>query len=340
MAPGARLMFFWRPVGGTAAGCQWTKPQDGQAVVLLPACLQKLLRSACQIAASAHLSTARARLPSVAPDIWSAAGPHVEHAFCSCACMVRIPISRKAGKVPLRLLLLLLLGRLVAIRDALLLGSGQQSWLGTLPLRRGLAQLAATGDAEAGLATKELLQALGRELWLAAEEVIEEPAPNCEWLAAKRSLKEMSASLASSAKKVKGQAQFAKCPRMLAFDALTRASEGLLRATKLFSPSTFYMPPDPRATKSYRGEWSDAAKSSSSFPGWSPVPEPEAVKLGSPEAKLVAEVLKEIEEASDQGRRSSVLRQLIRKLHPDQNPGREKEVLPAFNFVQRLRERE
>lgn len=307
-------------------------------------------------------------------------------------------------KVPLQLLLLLLVGC-------------GQSWLGTLPIRRGLAPLAATNDAQAepGLVTEELLQALGRELWLAAEEMLEasaqlvnsdlvnsrelppralgaggialqtaadtvldgdwestmgelegaavsfggylpeaafqglvdlfsyeEPVPDCEWPAAQRSLKEISARLASSAGRVRGKASAdaaSSNPRVLAFEALTRASEGLLRATKLFAPSTFYMPPDPRATQGPRADWSEAE--ASSFPGWGPAPEPERTKPGSPEAKLVAEVLKEIEEASGQGlrRRSSVLRRLIRKLHPDQNPGREKEVLPAFNFVQRLRER-
>ncbi|CAE8716699.1 unnamed protein product, partial [Polarella glacialis] len=36
--------------------------------------------------------------------------------------------------------------------------------------------------------------------------------------------------------------------------------------------------------------------------------------------------------------RRAILRELARQYHPDRNPGREMEVLPAFLYVQRLRE--
>mmetsp|Transcript_93820 Transcript_93820/g.247777 ORF Transcript_93820/g.247777 Transcript_93820/m.247777 type:complete len:98 (+) Transcript_93820:2-295(+) len=62
-----------------------------------------------------------------------------------------------------------------------------------------------------------------------------------------------------------------------------------------------------------------------------------ATKLGLGALSTVFSVQEELEMVTDESGKNTVLRRLVRDLHPDQNPGRETEVIPAFQLVQKLR---
>ena len=103
------------------------------------------------------------------------------------------------------------------------------------------------------------------------------------------------------------------------------------------------MPVDPRFSRGERGEWSDQQNFNNFYSGWaSPSPDAQLTDEappGTPAAKLVESIKLELEDATAGGpkERRSLLRQLVRRLHPDQNPGKEAEVMPAFRYIQRLR---
>lgn len=157
----------------------------------------------------------------------------------------------------------------------------------------------------------------------------EEPVPECGWPAASASLWNLGARLQSFAEKVSSKPML----NVRAGDSLAAAAEALDLAARLFVAGGFKMPSDPREVG----------------PQWSPqewvstLQEQEPVLVaGSYAAALLAEVKAELQRVAADGpkARRSVLRQLVRRTHPDQNAGHETEVLPVLSYVQELRERE
>ena len=169
------------------------------------------------------------------------------------------------------------------------------------------------------------------------EQLCQEPIPECEWKSARRSFRLLSRNLLSIAE------QLSETSSTLA-ESVRYAGEKLRRAGKLFVAGGFQMPVDPRFSRGERGEWGQ--QTYNSFYGWGE-PSPEAqleeeAPAGTPAAQLVESIKVEVADASAGGEKElrTVLRQLVRRLHPDQNPGKEAEVLPAFRYIQRLRSQE
>ncbi|CAE8623823.1 unnamed protein product [Polarella glacialis] len=176
----------------------------------------------------------------------------------------------------------------------------------------------------------------------------EVPVPKCEWVSASASLGQLSGSLAQASRWVVDKSRdvlVGSTSTQEASDGMQRASDILRRAMRLFVAGDFYTPEDPRRSRGERGEPGRAA--------WGQVPpswgsaaggrsDLEMPAPGSPAAKLLADIRTELEQTSsgDAAAWRAKLRQLVRRLHPDQNPGKEAEVLPAFQLVQSLREEE
>ena len=164
----------------------------------------------------------------------------------------------------------------------------------------------------------------------------QEPIPECEWSSARQSLRGLSRNLRSVAERI------GEFSTPLA-ESLRYAADRLRRAGKLFVAGGFQMPVDPRFSRGERGEWSDQQNFNNFYSGWaSPSPDAQLADEappGTPAAKLVESIKLELEDATAGGpkERRSLLRQLVRRLHPDQNPGKEAEVMPAFRYIQRLR---
>ncbi|CAL1158274.1 unnamed protein product [Cladocopium goreaui] len=158
----------------------------------------------------------------------------------------------------------------------------------------------------------------------------EEAMPSCEWQRAKSSLRRLSKNLADVAEKLSGGE---------VVNSLKRSSEFLSSAARLFVPGGFEMPPDPRIYRGPRGETQRDFYGSFYVP-----PEKQYVEdapPGSPAAKILETVQRELAEAgSSSSARRQVLRRLVRRLHPDQNRGKEEEVTPAFRYIQRIRSEE
>mmetsp|Transcript_33564 Transcript_33564/g.62883 ORF Transcript_33564/g.62883 Transcript_33564/m.62883 type:complete len:322 (-) Transcript_33564:152-1117(-) len=167
----------------------------------------------------------------------------------------------------------------------------------------------------------------------------EEPMPECEWRSASNSLRALSRNLNNIAEK------FGDSSNMLA-EGVRYAGERLRRASRLFSPGGFVMPPDPRFSRGDRGTWTSERTWNDNWGNFNgqarpPAPEEEAPPPGSPAARRLESVKQEVAEVGEGPRqRRALLRQLIRRLHPDQNKGKEAEVMPAFRYVQRLRSQE
>lgn len=161
----------------------------------------------------------------------------------------------------------------------------------------------------------------------------EEAMPSCEWQRAKSSLRRLSKNLADVAEKL------SRLSGGEVVNSLKRSSEFLSSAARLFVPGGFEMPPDPRIYRGPRGETQRDFYGSFYVP-----PEKQYVEdapPGSPAAKILETVQRELAEAgSSSSARRQVLRRLVRRLHPDQNRGKEEEVTPAFRYIQRIRSEE
>ncbi|CAE7943157.1 nadsyn1 [Symbiodinium sp. KB8] len=152
----------------------------------------------------------------------------------------------------------------------------------------------------------------------------EEPIPECEWSSARQSFRGLSRNLFSIADRL-GQSS-----NPLA-ESLRYAGEKLRSAGKLFVEGGFQMPKDPRFSRGERGEWSSQSQQSyygNFYSSTGPSPEAqlaEEAPPGTPAAKLVESIRLEIEDADAGGpqERRALLRKLVRRLHPDQNPGKE-----------------
>lgn len=126
---------------------------------------------------------------------------------------------------------------------------------------------------------------------------------------------------------------------------------GLLReAGDLFEAGSYYMPRDPRgarvaAEQDVHGfyeddEYGDEEYDEDEYIGKAYDGEEhdgDGEQGGYVEARL-AEIKELLERANSQGplARKRLLRRLVRESHPDQNPGRELQVLPVFNYVLRM----
>lgn len=154
----------------------------------------------------------------------------------------------------------------------------------------------------------------------------EEPVPECAWAPASASLRNLGTRLQGFAERVSRK----PVRNVRAGDSLAAAAEALEAAARLFVAGGFKMPPDPREV---------GPQYAAGFT--LPEQEPNLV-AGSYAAVLLAEVKAELERVATDGpkARRSVLRQLVRRTHPDQNAGHEAAVLPVLRYVQELRERE
>ncbi|CAK9090169.1 unnamed protein product [Durusdinium trenchii] len=139
----------------------------------------------------------------------------------------------------------------------------------------------------------------------------EEPIPSCEWKAGSRSLRRLSRNLENVISRL-GEGEVV--------NSLLRAAEAFRDAGQLFTGS-FKMPPDPRIYRGPRGQTPRDFYGSFYQP-----PEPQYVEdapPGSPAGQLLQSVAAELEaETTSEGRRL-LLRRLVRKLHPDQNRGKD-----------------
>lgn len=154
----------------------------------------------------------------------------------------------------------------------------------------------------------------------------EEPVPECAWAPASASLRTLGMRLQGFAEKVSRRPVLNVC----AGDSLAAAAKALEAAARLFVAGGFKMPADPREVGP---QWNNVFML--------PEQEPNLV-AGSYAAALLTEVNAELERVATEGpkARRSVLRQLVRLTHPDQNAGHEAEVLPVLRYVQELRDRE
>jgi len=161
----------------------------------------------------------------------------------------------------------------------------------------------------------------------------EEPVPSCEWEAASTSLQKLSMDVIRVyARASKPNSPFYNEEAAAAFRS---AIETLRRATKLFEAGGFYLPDDPRVFK--ETEWQDV--SSSAISGAAPsLDESEITDFAKDLLRRVEEDLRIAATADSPAlERRRVLRRLMREVHPDQNPGREEEVLPVFRYLQQVR---
>eukprot|EP00929_Paragymnodinium_shiwhaense_P096767 TRINITY_DN58453_c0_g1_i1.p2 TRINITY_DN58453_c0_g1~~TRINITY_DN58453_c0_g1_i1.p2 ORF type:complete len:250 (-),score=68.21 TRINITY_DN58453_c0_g1_i1:653-1294(-) len=172
-----------------------------------------------------------------------------------------------------------------------------------------------------------------------------EPVPSVAWPGAQTSLISLAAYFKAIGGRLPANSEFEDAK--VAFE---RAASVCARSSDLFAPGRFYMPRDPRLVDKTPNVWD--------LSGWDGVSASAAADefellrrevlqetiqaaraaqnvAAEAEAKLRA-VDRELQEASSDARRQ-VLSRLVRQLHPDSNAGREKEVLPAFQYAQRLR---
>lgn len=159
-----------------------------------------------------------------------------------------------------------------------------------------------------------------------------EPVPSCEWRAASQSLLSLGTYLRMAAERVRRNPDLRS--REQASGGLAASAAALEGAARLFQPGGFFVPPDPRdpwpkdSEPFVAGPWKSDAFA-----------EPQLVP-GSYAARLLEEVREELSRASGAAQRRSALRRLVRRSHPDQNPGHEDEVIPILEYVQGMRERE
>eukprot|EP00434_Breviolum_minutum_P013366 symbB.v1.2.011777.t2/scaffold750.1/size323489/29 len=144
----------------------------------------------------------------------------------------------------------------------------------------------------------------------------DEPIPACEWKAAKSSLRRLSGNLVNVAGRLsEGEI----------VNSLRRAADFLQSAAQIFMAGGFEMPPDPRIYRGPRGETQRDFYGSFYVP-----PEKQYVEdapPGSPAAEILEKVQRELAEAgSSRSARRQALRRLVKRLHPDQNRGKEEEV--------------
>jgi len=190
-----------------------------------------------------------------------------------------------------------------------------------------------------------------------------EPVPQCEWQAASASLRSLSSNIAYIAplllRSTTGQ------NRDDASAALSTAVEVLNKAMRLFEPGSFYMPPDPRDAAARAGRGRAWQTSGSRRAPWERDSEDNfadpSLKFKEMQETLRSDVLSGRNVGSDvvsfidridaelssveslpkdqlSRARQGILRKFLIELHPDQNRGREDEVIPAFRYVQSLRE--
>lgn len=182
-----------------------------------------------------------------------------------------------------------------------------------------------------------------------------EPAPSCEWLNAKASLRFLGDQLDSETLNIlRGLSGMQREEVELSLLAVT---EKLRKAARLFEPGGFYMPIDPRdpVVRAGRGFAREPERRPFGW-GWDPEEtRKESAQRAKAEAHLVeavaaaqaageaavlllARVGEHLEAAEERKERRALLRKLVLELHPDQNPQREQEVMPTFRYVQQLRD--
>jgi len=157
--------------------------------------------------------------------------------------------------------------------------------------------------------------------------------PSCEWGSASDSLRSLGGYLRTASMRVKRNRSLRF--REKASEGLATSAAALEAAARLFQPGGFFMPPDPRDIR--------PQEQAGPFPGasWALEPNTEPqMAPGSYGARLLQEVREELGRAVDYAERRAALRRLVRRSHPDQNPGHEEEVLPVLRYVQDLRERD
>ncbi|CAK0838736.1 unnamed protein product [Prorocentrum cordatum] len=145
-----------------------------------------------------------------------------------------------------------------------------------------------------------------------------------------------------------------------ALESIGVASERFKAASRLFQPGGFRLGPDPRTPASRAGvggrrtpdgdpfgsAWREedseadeqARQSRAKEEEYRRTAEMEANVVGARARELLEKVESELAEAQQESERRIVLRRLVRELHPDVNQDRQEEVMPAFTFVQGLRE--
>lgn len=200
----------------------------------------------------------------------------------------------------------------------------------------------------------------------------EEPAPECEWRAAKRSVAYLGRCIEAKAPEILGKMDGAFQEE--SETALAVCVEALIYAMDIFEPGGFFMPADPRDRYSRVGRGAPREPQEFTF-RWQQrtgraqesnrrqqylqnernrqLSRQQAMRQKAASAiagdayatALLVKVDTELEAADalqneerrEKARRSA-LRRLLRDLHPDQNPNKETEVMPVFEYVQSLRE--
>lgn len=180
-----------------------------------------------------------------------------------------------------------------------------------------------------GIALRGAAEALLGEQWIEAEQLLGCLPSSCSELFPKEHLEVLQMLLAWAAARP-AEATMPDARKALAAlsQALESASDTFDQALQNFlldaaaalrSAARIFTPPKPAFEASYI-----ASNFDQSNQRFSPQSEIRAIE------QAVASV--------PSGQRRTLLRELARKYHPDRNPGREMEVLPAFLHVQRLRE--
>jgi len=181
-----------------------------------------------------------------------------------------------------------------------------------------------------------------------------EPMPVIEWGNARDSLLSLSATL--RAQRVEIMRNLEGLYRSETEASLVVVAESLQKASGLFTAGGFYMPDDPRsdearagkgASRTPEGPWGDDPQEAArafekKLQGEGILVEARnaAARTGGEAPGVLADVEAQLRQAAETQARRRLLRRLIRELHPDQNPERTEDVLPAFRYVQRLREQD
>uniref|UniRef100_A0A7S1QGP2 J domain-containing protein n=1 Tax=Alexandrium catenella TaxID=2925 RepID=A0A7S1QGP2_ALECA len=186
-----------------------------------------------------------------------------------------------------------------------------------------------------------------------------EPLPAWEWMSARNSLLFLSKSIRKSQMDMLRNLDGPY--RMETSRSIDFMVERLEKASKMFEPGGFYMPPkDPRDKVDREGRGRPRMPEPRPFAGAKGPPNEEAYRrrlvmgtlrreaqmaveaAGGRALALLERVDGELEvaenAASPDVARSKALRQLLRELHPDRNPDNQADVRPVFEYVVKLRD--
>jgi len=195
----------------------------------------------------------------------------------------------------------------------------------------------------------------------------DQPVPELEWSSAQLGLRRLADNAEAIYQILKQQDEnpgFGDWVNEETLESLQIAEQRLRKSQCLFMDGEFYMPAEPRRKGKTYQRWG-GEEILEGAGTWTPQPPPgarerskamaeeyarqvnllpereeayaSAKKVGKEAVQILVEAEEEIVNSWNDDERSAILKRLLRKLHPDQNRGKEEATSIAFDYVRKVR---